>query len=164
MELEILQHKLSAVQALKEQLSVGSFYSELLNAMDEKSKTTKVILDLATEKRIVALKEIELIRRFKNGKYDHYLKGRTDKGEFWVAREETLLRDLIYQLQTQINISAVLGGWEKSQNESIIGFELDMPQPSKLNEAVRAAVESKLSGFEAVFDKKINSMKSSLEV
>lgn len=164
LEVEILQHKLSAVQALKKQIGADSFYSELLNTMDANSKTTKVILDLATEKGKAALKDLEIIRKFKNGKYEYYLKGRTNKGEFWIAREQTLFRDMIYQLLSQVNISALLGGWENSQNESIIGFELNMPEPSKLNETVRAAVDAKLSEFEVTFIKKIDSMKKSLEI
>jgi hypothetical protein len=38
-------------------------------------------------------------------------------------------------------ISALIGGWENSTMEGIIGFKLGIPDPSKLEEAIRLAIE-----------------------
>ncbi|NHM33840.1 hypothetical protein [Neobacillus terrae] len=81
--------------------------------------------------------------------------GRTVKDIYFVSSEQNQLYGIINQLITDINISALIGGWENSSKESIVGFEFGIPQPTELDEVLRRVFLSKLEEFENRFKNKI---------
>ncbi len=67
------------------------------------------------------------------------------------------LYGIINQLLTQIYIAALIGGWENSNKESVIGFEFEIPQPSELDLVIREVFLGKLEDYEKRFKNKLRS-------
>lgn len=152
-EEEILKLKLLAVQSLKKELQTNSIYSELIGSLDLHSYSTRAIAHKATIKRSEQLEQLSSRRKGN----ETYLIGQTTKDSYLVSNAQNQLYSIINQLITQINISALIGGWENSKKDTIVGFEFGIPQPSELSEAVREVLLNRLEDYERRFKNKLKS-------
>ncbi|QCJ45506.1 hypothetical protein FAY30_26575 (plasmid) [Bacillus sp. S3] len=153
-ECEILKLKLLAVQALKKELQKEDSYNQLIASLDLHSYTSSAVAHRATVNR----KELLDHLTYKKTAKGSYLMGRTTKDSYFVSSEQNQLYSIINQLVCQINISALIGGWENSSKESIVGFEFGIPQPSEISNVIRQVLIDKVEDYERRFQKKLTTL------
>lgn len=100
------------------------------------------------------MEPLESIEYKKTYKRSSYLMGRSasTSKQYFISSEQNLLYGMVQQLLSQIHISALIGGWDDSTKESILGFELGIPEPFKLEKAIRLALGEKLKEYEQKFE------------
>lgn len=148
---EILKLKLLAVQALKRELQKEDTYSELIASLDLHSYTSSAVAYSATVNRKELLDNLSYNKTTKGS----FLMGRTTRDTYFVSNAQNQLYGIINQLVTQINISALIGGWENSKKEAIVGFEFGIPKPSELRDAIREVLIDKIEDYVRRFQKKL---------
>jgi hypothetical protein len=149
---KIIDYKIQAVHALIKDINSdkhSALYSNILQALDEHSNKTRVVSYMASVKREEPLKDIQYIRTKDNRKALM-----ANEKRYFVSSEQNILYEIIHKLLHQIEINALIGHRSGNSSDSIVGFDLLIPEQNKLNEIVKQSVIKTLQEYIYKFELK----------
>ncbi len=153
-EKNILNFKSQAVKALILEVEKASFQKSI---GDKLLNETHLITAQAFNSRISRKETLVNIQYVSNRDRTKKYLMVNDKNHF-LSSEQNLLFEIINKFADIYHIEALVGGWNDKKNESVIGFEFNIPNSNGIEKYIKSILSDILNSFDDRFQKKISSL------
>jgi hypothetical protein len=154
MEKEEVIYKQKAVRKVINDINNIRIDDYIKEEVFKKSTTIRAQAFNSTTRNSEPLKNVQYVTS-RNG--SKYLMGNDKK--YFISNEQNLLYDILNKIiSAQVEVEALVGGWANSKKNSIIGFNLKLPNPSVTSDLYKYIIEQFLTDLIMKFDNKIKKL------
>lgn len=149
-ETDILNYKIKAVKALTKTINNTNLLKDIKEKYNQSTKSRLVKAYNSEVRRTEPLHDIQYITS-SNGR--KFLMGNEKK--YFISSEQNLLYEIVNLFSNEYNVNALIGGWNDTAKEGIIGFEFSIPNSHQTEKTIKEVLTEVLKRFELQFKSKI---------